>query len=85
MDEQFYIRQLKSGEDFGQGNPIAGQMANFVYLVGDSVKKECLVVDPAWDVKGIVDCARADDMTIVGVLCTHFHPTARPHSTLTTE
>ena len=74
MDEQFYIKQLKSGEDFGKQNPIAGQMANFVYLVGDRVKRECLVVDPAWDVEGIVQCANAEGMSIVGALCTHFHP-----------
>ena len=35
----YYIKQLKSGEDFGKQNPIAGQMANFVYLVGDRVKE----------------------------------------------
>ena len=52
MDTQFYIRQLKAGVDFGQRNHIAGQMANFIYLVGDAVKKECLVVDPAWDIRG---------------------------------
>jgi hydroxyacylglutathione hydrolase len=74
MEEQFYIRQLKAGVDFGKDNQIAGQMANFIYLVGDRLKKECLVVDPAWDIQGVIDCAKMDGMTITGALCTHFHP-----------
>jgi len=27
-------------------------MQNFVYLIGDKDKGECLVVDPAWDIQG---------------------------------
>jgi len=74
MGDQLYIHQLKAGVDFGQSNPVARQMANFVYLVGDRLKKECLVVDPAWDIQSVVDCATRDDMKIIGALCTHFHP-----------
>jgi glyoxylase-like metal-dependent hydrolase (beta-lactamase superfamily II) len=49
-------------------------MANFVYLVGDRETHECLVVDPAWDVAGIMAAAAADDMTVTGALVTHYHP-----------
>jgi len=49
-------------------------MANFVYLVGDRVTRECLVVDPAWDVAGILEAAAGDEMTVVGALVTHYHP-----------
>ncbi len=69
-----YLRQLLAGRDFGAGHPVAGQMQNFVYLVGDRDTGECLVVDPAWDVGDLVRVATADDMRIVGALATHYHP-----------
>jgi glyoxylase-like metal-dependent hydrolase (beta-lactamase superfamily II) len=50
-----------------------GPMQNFVYLVGDPAAKQCVVVDPAWEIETIVDTAAADDMTIVGALVTHTH------------
>lgn len=73
-DDRLYIRQLKAGRDFALGDFVAQQMANFVYLVGDRVTRECLVVDPAWDVQGIVNAAASDDMRITGALITHYHP-----------
>ncbi len=50
-----------------------GRMQNFVYLVGDPVARECVVVDPAWDIDTIVDTAEVDGMTITGALVTHTH------------
>ena len=73
-ESQLYLRQLLAGRDFALDHPFAGQMANFVYLVGDRGTGECLVVDPAWDVDGIIATAGADDMNIVGALVTHYHP-----------
>ena len=74
MPDRVYIRQLLSGRDFAKPDPVAAQMVNFVYLIGDREKGECLVIDPAWDVAGILAAARADEMTVVGVLATHYHP-----------
>jgi hydroxyacylglutathione hydrolase len=71
---QLYLRQLLSGRDFGRGDQMATGMQNFVYLVGDRDTNECMVVDPAWDIAGIVQTAEADDMKIVGALVTHYHP-----------
>jgi hypothetical protein len=36
-DEQnrFYFRQLLSGQDYGAGDPMAVNMVNFSYLLGD--------------------------------------------------
>jgi hypothetical protein len=48
-------------------------MQNFVYLIGDQATRECMVVDPAWDIDGIVDLVAADDMRLTGVLVTHTH------------
>jgi len=72
--DRFYFRQLLSGRDFARGDPMASQMVNFCYLVGDRESGEALVVDPAYDVAGILDALAADDMRCAGVLATHFHP-----------
>lgn len=50
-----------------------GQMANLAYLIGSRSTGECLVVDPAWSVDGLVDRAEADGMKLVGALVTHYH------------
>jgi hydroxyacylglutathione hydrolase len=69
-----YFRQLLSGRDFAVGDPLASQMVNFVYAVGDRRTGECLLVDPAYAVKELVDLVGADHMTVTGVLATHYHP-----------
>ncbi|MCP3986798.1 MAG: MBL fold metallo-hydrolase [bacterium] len=51
----------------------AGEMANFVYLVGSRETRECVLVDPAWNVAGLLDQAAADEMNVVGALVTHYH------------
>src|SRR5437879_6927244 len=50
-----------------------GPMQNFVYLIGDPVARECVVVDPAWEIDTIVETAQAQGMTITGALVTHTH------------
>lgn len=74
VDDKLYLRQLLAGRDFATGDMVATQMQNFAYLVGDRETRECLVVDPAWDVRGLIAAAEADDMKIVGALVTHYHP-----------
>lgn len=73
-DERLYFRQLLAGRDFAKDDAIARQMVNFVYLVGDREAKECVVIDPAWGVRDLVDIATADGMKLVGALATHHHP-----------
>ena len=68
-----YFRQLLSGRDFARSNGLAAQMANNVYLIGDTETKECLVVDPAYATQEILDVAAADGMNIQGVLVSHYH------------
>jgi hydroxyacylglutathione hydrolase len=72
-DPDLYFRQLLSGRDFAVGDPLAAQMVNFVYAIGDRSTGECLLVDPAYDVDGLVDLIGADGMTVSGVLVTHYH------------
>ncbi len=71
---RLYFRQLLSGRDFAVDDPIARQMRNFCYLVGDTETGEAVVVDPAYNVTDLVEIAGKDDMTLVGALATHYHP-----------
>jgi len=50
-----------------------GRMANFAYLVGSRSARQALLVDPAWDVAGLLDVAAGDGMEVVGALATHYH------------
>lgn len=74
MSNRFYFRQLLSGRDFAVGDPMAAQMVNFVYAIGDRETGEAVLVDPAYDVDGLVDVLEADGMRCTGVLATHYHP-----------
>jgi glyoxylase-like metal-dependent hydrolase (beta-lactamase superfamily II) len=71
--DRLYFRQLLSGRDFALGDPIARQMVNFAYLLGDRQSGEALVVDPAYAVAELLDVLAADSMRCVGVLATHYH------------
>ena len=48
-------------------------MGNFVYLLGDENKKECAMVDPAWDVDAVLKEAAKDGMKVVAGILTHTH------------
>jgi glyoxylase-like metal-dependent hydrolase (beta-lactamase superfamily II) len=72
--DRLYFRQLLAGRDFAVQDPIARQMVNFVYLIGDRTTGECVVVDPAYGVDDLVRIAGADGMRITGALVTHYHP-----------
>lgn len=74
MDDRLYFRQLLSGRDFATHDNVARQMVNFVYLIGDRETGEAVAVDPAYDIRGILDLLAADDMKLVGALATHYHP-----------
>lgn len=74
MPDRLYFRQLLSGRDFAVGDPIATQMVNFAYLIGDRETREALIVDPAYAVGDLLDVLAADDMRLAGVLATHHHP-----------
>ncbi len=73
-EENLYFRQLLAGEEVAKANPVAGQMRNFMYLIGDPKTREALVVDPAWDVDSVLQAAAEDDYKVVGALITHYHP-----------
>ena len=43
---RLYFRQLLAGRDIAQNDPLARQMVNFVYLIGDRETGEAVVIDP---------------------------------------
>jgi glyoxylase-like metal-dependent hydrolase (beta-lactamase superfamily II) len=73
-EDRLYFRQLLAGRDFATNDPLARQMVNFVYLVGDRETGEAVVIDPAYDIDGLLDLLAADDLRLVGALATHYHP-----------
>jgi hydroxyacylglutathione hydrolase len=74
MVERLYFRQLLSGRDFAIGDPVASQMVNFCYLIGDRETREAVVVDPAYAADDLLGALADDDMRLAGMLVTHHHP-----------
>jgi len=72
-DDRLYFRQLLSGRDFAADDPIAQQMVNFAYAIGDRTTGECVLVDPAYAVDELIDAVERDGMRVAGVLATHYH------------
>jgi glyoxylase-like metal-dependent hydrolase (beta-lactamase superfamily II) len=72
-DDRLYFKQLLAGRDFAKSDDLASQMVNFVYLIGDRLSRETLVIDPAYAVSELLDIAKRDDMKIIGALATHYH------------
>jgi len=58
-----YLRQI-----------LAGQMENFVYAIGCEGTRKVLLVDPAWEVDGLLSVLDEDGYELAGVLITHYHP-----------
>lgn len=73
-ESRFYFKQLLTGVDVAQSDQSARSMANFIYLIGDRDTRECMVVDPAWDIDGVLKILKEDDMKLTGALVTHYHP-----------
>ena len=72
-ENRIYFRQLLTGTHLAKADTSAAQMANFIYLVGDKVTKECVVIDPAWDIEGLLKIVENDGMKLTGALVTHYH------------
>ena len=72
--DRLYFRQLLSGRDFAATDPIAAQMRNFAYLIGDRETGDAVIVDPAYAADDLLDTLESDGMHLSGVLVTHHHP-----------
>ncbi|MDQ6617251.1 MAG: MBL fold metallo-hydrolase [Actinomycetota bacterium] len=74
MAERLYFRQLLSGRDFAVDDPMASQMVNFVYLIGDRQTRQAVIVDPAYRIADLLEVLDNDGMVLTGALATHYHP-----------
>jgi len=74
MTDRLYFRQLLAGRDFAVGDPVATQMVNFAFLIGDRETGDAVIVDPAYAVRDLLDVLAQDGMRLTGVLATHHHP-----------
>ena len=51
-----------------------GPMQNFVYIIGCRRTREAAIVDPAWDIDGLLNYIEEQDLKPVAALITHYHP-----------
>jgi glyoxylase-like metal-dependent hydrolase (beta-lactamase superfamily II) len=61
-EDDLYIEQLR-----------CGPMQNFVYLVGSKRTREVALVDPAWEIEGLLEHVEQRELTPVAALVTHYH------------
>ena len=47
---------------------------NFIYIVGDKASRECIVIDPCWDVDGIKRVVQENKYKLVGAIATRALP-----------
>jgi glyoxylase-like metal-dependent hydrolase (beta-lactamase superfamily II) len=73
MGERLFFRQLLAGRDFASADPLARQMVNFVYLIGDRETGDAVAIDPAYGVRELVEILGAEGLTLRGALATHWH------------
>ena len=53
---------------------LVGPMENFVYLIGSKSTREVAIIDPAWDINGLLEHIQKRDLKLSAVLVTHYHP-----------
>lgn len=51
-----------------------GPMQNFAYIVGSKTTREVAIVDPAWDIEGLLKLLDERDYKLTAALVTHYHP-----------
>jgi len=70
---RLYFRQWLSGADYATDDPVAGQMVNYAYAIGDADTGDAVLVDPAYDVAALLELLGDDSMRCVGAVATHYH------------
>ena len=51
-----------------------GPMKNFAYVIGSRTSREVALVDPAWDIDGLLAHIEERELKPVAALVTHYHP-----------
>eukprot|EP00405_Crypthecodinium_cohnii_P023666 CAMPEP_0206496378 /NCGR_PEP_ID=MMETSP0324_2-20121206/49347_1 /ASSEMBLY_ACC=CAM_ASM_000836 /TAXON_ID=2866 /ORGANISM="Crypthecodinium cohnii, Strain Seligo" /LENGTH=342 /DNA_ID=CAMNT_0053981331 /DNA_START=92 /DNA_END=1120 /DNA_ORIENTATION=- len=65
--------QLRCGRQIAKGDGFADQMANYVYMVVNTLDRTAILIDAAWDIDGIYELAEQLGVRIRGAVYTHFH------------
>jgi glyoxylase-like metal-dependent hydrolase (beta-lactamase superfamily II) len=63
MDDDLFLEQIA-----------IGPMQNFTYVIGSKTTREVALVDPAWEIAGLLKHIEDQDLTPVAALVTHYHP-----------
>ena len=50
-----------------------GPMQNLIYVITDNDTKESAIVDPAWDMTGIYEYLKNNNLVLKKILLTHSH------------
>ena len=53
MNDDLYLEQI-----------LVGPMENFIYLIGSKRTREVALIDPAWDVEGLLNHIHARDLKL---------------------
>ncbi|KAI8800123.1 beta-lactamase-like protein [Cladochytrium replicatum] len=83
LDAGMLIYQWQCGRELGQKSvfsPIqsviftyASQFRNFIYAIGNRHTREVCLIDPCWDIDGILKLVKEESLTLVGIIVTHYH------------
>lgn len=52
---------------------LVGDMANFTYILIDEKSKNCIIVDPSWDLNKIFDYISTNNLKVKYIINTHSH------------
>ena len=50
-----------------------GQMQNFTYVVYDEPTRECIIIDPSWDLEKVMDVIKNKSLKPIYIVNTHHH------------
>eukprot|EP00747_Dinoflagellata_sp_TGD_P129686 gnl/TRDRNA2_/TRDRNA2_174720_c2_seq8.p1 gnl/TRDRNA2_/TRDRNA2_174720_c2~~gnl/TRDRNA2_/TRDRNA2_174720_c2_seq8.p1 ORF type:complete len:456 (+),score=81.75 gnl/TRDRNA2_/TRDRNA2_174720_c2_seq8:80-1447(+) len=67
------IYQLLCGRELAKGDQMAMSLANYIYLIVNTLDRTAIAVDAAWDVAGLYSLAKKMDVQLKGCIYTHNH------------
>ena len=67
------VYQFLCGREIAKRDRFATQMANYCYLVVNTLDRTAIAIDAAWDVQGLFNLAAELGVKIRGCVYTHYH------------
>ena len=68
------LEKIMKNDDLYLEQILVGPMENFVYLIGSKRTREVALIDPAWNIDGLLNHIQERDLKLCSVLVTHYHP-----------